>query len=47
MIRPVAATIEPKMVILRQPNFLTRLAAMGPTQSDTPIWTEDMIDIEL
>ena len=35
--RPAAATIEPKTVILRHPNFLTKLEAMGPTQSETPI----------
>ena len=45
--RPTAATIEPNTVILQQPNFLTRLAARGPTQSVAPIRTESIDDVIL
>ena len=32
MMMPVAEIIEPAMAITRQPNLLTRSAAMGPTK---------------
>ena len=40
IIKPEATRFEPTITILRQPNFSTRYAEIGPIQSSIPIWVE-------